>query len=371
MSSSILSVLLASERAYVDTLKRFRSSFVSPLELQDTEWKRVLFNKPEALLFTSLFDQILHLNSRFNDELQKAENLRDARRVFARFGPLFDMYCQYASVQQSAYAVVMKMLSKSNALKEYIESFEKRSQPPIRLLIRQHVENLIRDTKRKEANRRASDTGPPKVKPPPRPPKNTKPKKGDAPKIPPKIPSKKLKPVPSLPSTLPEDVLKRVPSMSQKGLRPLQVWMLYPTWRVKEYVQILEGILRTNTTEDRDNKDEDLRVQIRSISDTLSSCQIKISEALMESTHIKTLKDLEGEFAGSIDLIEAGRKFIMKATLQKQSRKQAISYVGVFLLLTLEREARERCSLSLPLSLTHTFYTYTHTGTYSISLQIC
>ena len=77
--------------------------------------------------------------------------------------------------------------------------------------------------------------------------------------------------------------MKRVPSMSQKGLRPLQVWMLYPTWRVKEYVQILEGILRTSLAEDEDNKNEELRVQIRSISDTLSSCQLKISEALMES----------------------------------------------------------------------------------------
>ena len=327
MSSSILSVLLASEQAYVDTLKRFRSSFVSPLELQDTQWKRVLFNKPETLLFSSLFDQILHLNSRFNEELQKSKSLEDARRVFARFGPLFDMYSQYASVQQSAYNVVMKMLSKNSFLKEHIEAFEKKAQSPTRLLIRQHVENLIRDTKRKQANRRASDTGPPKVKPPPRPPKKTKPKKGGAPKIPPKIPAKKLKPVPSLPSTLPEDVLKRVPSMSQKGLRPLQVWMLYPTWRVKEYVQILEGILRTSLAEDEDNKNEELRVQIRSISDTLSSCQLKISEALMESTHIKTLKELESEFADNIDLIEAGRKFIMKATLQKQSRKSAISYV--------------------------------------------
>lgn len=297
MSSSILSVLLASERAYVDTLKRFRESFVSPLELQDTQWKRVLFNKPETLLFTSLFDQILHLNSRFNEELQKANSLEDAHRVFARFGPLFDMYCQYASVQQRAYAVVMKMLAKNSSLEEHIEAFEKRSQVPIRLLIRQHVENLIRDTKRKVTTRRASDTGPPKSLPPPRPPKNTKPKKGSGvpPKIPPKIPAKKLKSLPSLPSTLPDDVLKRVPSMSQKGLRPLQVWMLYPTWRVKEYVQILEGVLRTNSAEDLDGSNENLRIRVSTIKDTLSACQIKISEALMESTFFFFFEKVEGE----------------------------------------------------------------------------
>lgn len=428
---SMLDVLQASELAFVETLGKFRRTFVAPLELQDTKWKEYLFKKPETALFTSLFDQITHLNQRFQELLieaaegksesdegatktspaEKRENvdiktrIRNIARLFNRFGPLFEMYCQYASVQQGAYGVITKGMTKEKDLETFVEKFESEMHSPIRLLIKQHVENLLGDLRKKrrsdvvssaavvrvtstdlrrpgfpdpkvspEKKKRSNARGKkqrPKVAPPPPPKKKTKPKKGTS-KVPPPIPSKKLKgaavkgvgriapPIPkpdfgeepisvgivkkdaspseasssssAKSSSFRDDVLRRVPSMRQKGLRPLQMWMLLPTWRVREYVQIVEGLMKAATfiksaaDEGASDAEREILQSLTSAREVLMAAEFKISEALLESTHLQVLRNLEGEFAGNVDLIEAGRKFVMKGKLRKQSRKKAIPY---------------------------------------------
>ena len=151
-----LRVLVASELAYVHSLQKLRARLVTPLELQDTGWKRYLFNKPDLLLFTSLFDQILHLNQRFKLLLEKAakgamagsspvgdqlnQHILRVTDVFRRFGPLFEMYCQYASVQQGAYAAMMKGMRKERNCEIFVKDFEKSMHSPTTNLLQVRYE---------------------------------------------------------------------------------------------------------------------------------------------------------------------------------------------------------------------------------------